>query len=77
MAHDICELLWIKIILGDLIIKWDSPMRLYYDNKSVISIAYNPVQYDQTKHVEIDRHFVKEKLESDLIVCPIFLQIIN
>ena len=70
MAHDICEL-WIKIILGDLIIKWDSPMRLYYDNKSVISIAHNPVQHDRTKHVEI------EKLESDLIVCPIFLQIIN
>ena len=76
MAHDICEL-WIKIILGDLIIKWDSPMRLYYDNKSVISIAHNPVQYDQTKHVEIDRHFIKEKLESGLIVRPIFLQIIN
>lgn len=42
-------------------------MMLYSDNKSAISIAHNPVQHDRTKHVEIDRHFIKEKLESGLI----------
>ena len=54
MAHVICELLWIKIILSDLGIKWKEPMKLYYDNKSAINIAYNLVQHDQTKHVEVD-----------------------
>jgi len=39
-------------------------MGLGCDNKSVISIAHNPVQRDQTKHVEIDRHFIKEKLNN-------------
>lgn len=29
-----------KIILEDLKIKWDGPMKLYYDNKSAISIAH-------------------------------------
>lgn len=62
-----CELLWLKIILKDLKIKWDGPMRLYCDNKTAISIAHNPVQPDRTKHIEIDRHFIKEKLESGLI----------
>ena len=33
------------------------------DNQSAISIAKNPVHHDWTKHVEIDRHFIKEKLE--------------
>ena len=33
------------------------------DNKATISISENPVQYDRTKHVEVDRHFIKEKLE--------------
>lgn len=45
-------------------------MRLYCDNKFAISIAHNPVQHDRTKHVEIDRHFIKEKLESRLICTP-------
>ena len=45
-------------------------MRLYCDNKSAISIAHNPVQHDRTKHIEIDRHFIKEKLDSGLICTP-------
>lgn len=42
-------------------------MKLYCEKKSTINIAYNPVQHDWTKHVEMDRHFIKEKLESGLI----------
>ena len=70
MAQGVCELLWLKIILEDLKIKWEGPMRLYCDNKSAISTAHNPVQHDRTKHIEVDRHFIKEKLESGLICTP-------
>ena len=42
-------------------------MKLYCDNKAAISIAYNPVQHDGTKYMEIDRHFIKEKIEAGLI----------
>lgn len=38
-------------------------MNLYCDNKTTIAIAQNLVQYDHTKHVEIDRHFIKDKLD--------------
>lgn len=51
-------------------IKWDEPMRLYYDNKFAIGIAHNPMQYDRAKHVEVDIHFIKEKLDSGLIFTP-------
>ena len=67
MAQGVCELLWMKIILDDLKIKYEAPMGLVCDNKSAISIAHNPVQHDRTKHIEIDRHFIKEKLDSGLI----------
>ncbi|EXC28017.1 putative tRNA(His) guanylyltransferase [Morus notabilis] len=53
--------------MDDLRIKWEGPMRLYCDNKSAINIAHNPVQHDRTKHIEIDRYFIKEKLEEGLI----------
>jgi len=70
MAMGVCELLWLKIILDDLKIRWEGPMRLYCDNKSAISIAHNPVQHDRTKHIEVDRHFIKEKLDNGLICTP-------
>ena len=31
---------------------------------------HNLVQYDRTKHVEIDRHFIEEKLSSGVICIP-------
>ena len=45
-------------------------MKLYCDNKIAIEIAHNLIQYDHTKHMEIDRHFIKEKLDSGLICIP-------
>ena len=47
-------------------------MSLYCDNKSAISIAHNPMQHDRMKHIEIDRHFIKDKLDSGLICTPIY-----
>jgi len=70
MALGMCKLLWLKILLNDLKIEWTAPIKLYCDNKSAISIAHNPVQYDRTKHVEVDIHFIKEKLDSGLIYIP-------
>nr|CAN70101.1 hypothetical protein VITISV_041740 [Vitis vinifera] len=45
----------------------EEPMKMFYDNQSAISIAKNLVHHDRTKHVEIDRHFIKEKIEEGII----------
>lgn len=37
------------------------------DNHAVISIAMNHVHHDRTKHIEIDRHFITEKVSSETI----------
>jgi hypothetical protein len=46
-----------------------TPLMLYCD-KAAIDIANNHVQHDRTKHVEIDRHFIKEKLDRGIICMP-------
>ncbi|KAB2628036.1 hypothetical protein D8674_032831 [Pyrus ussuriensis x Pyrus communis] len=70
MAHGICELLWLRKLLEGLGFKPKETMRLYCDNKSARDIADNPVQHDRTKHVEVDRHFIKEKLERKIVSIP-------
>lgn len=65
MAQGVCELLWLQTLLKYLGLVCDDPMKLYYDNKAAIDI-----DYDQIKHVEIDHHFIKEKLKKGLICMP-------
>ena len=51
---------------------------MFCDNLATISIAKNPVHHDRTKHVELDRHFIKEKAEEgilNLIYIPTHLQV--
>ena len=67
LANGICEGLWLKRILEELKVQTSQPIRVYCDNNAAVSIAHNPVQHDRTKHVEVDRHFIKEKIEMGLI----------
>ncbi|KAK0585152.1 hypothetical protein LWI29_024002 [Acer saccharum] len=70
IAQGITELLWLKNLLGDLGFHPKDSMKLYCDNKASAQIANNPIQHDRTKHVEIDRFFIKEKLEEKIIELP-------
>ncbi|KAM1818700.1 hypothetical protein ACFX11_000470 [Malus domestica] len=67
MSHGACELLWLKELLRDLQYEAKGVMKLHCDSKAVIDIAHNPVQHDRTKYVEIDRRFIKEKLDVVII----------
>ncbi|RVW64572.1 Retrovirus-related Pol polyprotein from transposon TNT 1-94 [Vitis vinifera] len=67
MAQGICEGIWLNRLLEELRVPLKHPMVLYCDNQAAISIAKNPVHHDRTKHVEIDRHFIKEKIEEGVL----------
>ncbi|KAA0049796.1 Copia protein [Cucumis melo var. makuwa] len=70
MSLGICEEIWLLKVMYDLHQECETPLKLFCDNKAAISIAKNPVQHDRIKHVEIDRHFIKEKLDSRSICIP-------
>ena len=65
-----CELLWLRSLLTEIGYPPSVTTNLYCDNRAAIQIAQNPVQHDRTKHVEIDRYFIKEKLEAKIIKLP-------
>jgi hypothetical protein len=67
MAQGLSEMLWTRNLLEELKILKTSCVNVWCDNKSAINIANNPVQHDRTKHVEIDRFFIKEKLDAGII----------
>ena len=69
IAHGIYEGLWIKRMLEELKIGVHQPMQFFSDNKAALEISQNPVlvHHNRTKHVEVDWHFIKEKIESRVL----------
>ncbi|WVZ83587.1 hypothetical protein U9M48_030719 [Paspalum notatum var. saurae] len=67
MSLVVCEMLWLSSLLSELKVLRKGPMKIWCDNMSAINIENNPVQRDRTKHVEIDRFFIKEKLDDGSI----------
>ncbi|XP_070674720.1 uncharacterized protein [Malus domestica] len=60
------------VFLGNSPISWSSKKQLtvplsstpvlFCDNMSAIALSFNPVQHQRTKHIEIDVHFVRERV---------------
>ncbi|RVX18434.1 Copia protein [Vitis vinifera] len=70
-----CTYVWGNLVtqqkvLEELKMSVNMLMKLDCNNKNAISIAQNPMQHDRTKHVEIDRHFIKEKVNNGTICMP-------
>ncbi|XP_052728811.1 secreted RxLR effector protein 161-like [Vigna angularis] len=62
MASLTCELIWVKQFLQEVKFCDIHTMKMYCDNQAALHIASNPVFHERTKHIEIDCHFVREKL---------------
>jgi len=67
LAAASCELQWILYVLYDLQIKCTKTSVIYYDNQSALHMTANPVFHERTKHLEIDCHIVREKLQANIL----------
>lgn len=68
MALTACEITWIAALLKDMGLQNLPPTLLKCDNLAAFSIAANPVLHERTKHIEIDCHFIRDKINSGSIV---------
>ncbi|GAV66393.1 hypothetical protein CFOL_v3_09903 [Cephalotus follicularis] len=62
MANVTGELQWIHMLLTEIGFSATRPSTLYCDNKSAMHIASNSVFHERTKHIEVDCHYVREKV---------------
>lgn len=62
VAEVASELTWQTCLRRELEVKVEGPIVLWCDNVGATSLAANPVFHARTKNVEIDVHFVGEKV---------------
>ncbi|CAN0843508.1 Retrovirus-related Pol polyprotein from transposon RE1 [Linum grandiflorum] len=78
IAEGNCEGVWLKRVLRELKMEETGSVTLLCDSRAALSIVKNPVHHDRTKHVELDRHFITEKVTSnefEMVYVPSKLQI--
>jgi hypothetical protein len=62
------EMLWPQMLLKEL--RLSSFLAPWCDNSGALPLASNPVFHSRTKHIEVDIHFVREKVVNrDLQLC--------
>lgn len=62
VANATAETTWLRNLLLELHLPLRQATIIYCDNISAVYLAKNPVQHQRTKHIEIDIHFVREKV---------------
>nr|ABN08283.1 hypothetical protein MtrDRAFT_AC155889g9v2 [Medicago truncatula] len=68
MAAATCEFTWLRQLLQQLKLGDVKAMKLICDNQAALHIAFNLVFHERTKHIEIDCHFVRDKVLSGEII---------
>ena len=62
LSHACAETTWLGYLLYELGGHIDYPVHLYCDNLSTTYMASNLVFHARTKHIELDYHYVREKV---------------
>jgi hypothetical protein len=75
MATSQCtkEAIWLRKLMADVGLVQVGATSIMCDNQGCIALAKNPTHHSRTKHIDIQHHFIREKLESGEIglkYCP-------
>ncbi|KAL5782155.1 hypothetical protein ACOSP7_007184 [Xanthoceras sorbifolium] len=67
LAQATTEIVWLRSLFSELGIHIPTCPVLWCDNTSAVSLALNPIFHARTKHIEIDVHFVHEKVAAKAV----------
>ncbi|KAL5578646.1 hypothetical protein UlMin_011088 [Ulmus minor] len=67
VANTVAELIWLIYLLSELQITSSSLPMVYCDNLSATYLTANPILHARTKHVEVDHHFIREKVQDNIL----------
>jgi histone deacetylase 1/2 len=67
LANATTELIWVEALLRELGVKLKEKPCLWCDNLGATYLSVNPVFHARTKHIEIDFHFVRERVAENLL----------
>ncbi|KAK9047854.1 hypothetical protein SSX86_033184 [Deinandra increscens subsp. villosa] len=67
MRRVTAELAWLTRLLHEFSLPSMVPIPLKCDSQAAIHIARNPVYHERTKHIDLDCHFVREKVADGLL----------
>ena len=70
MAETAQEMVWLRSFLEDLGISSPFQMPMHCDNEAAIFIAGNSTVHERTKQIEIDCHYIRDKVMSRVISTP-------
>jgi histone deacetylase 1/2 len=67
LANATAEVMWIQTLLMELGIPAPRAAKLWCDNIGAKYLSANPVFHARTKHIEVDYHFVRERVARKLL----------
>ena len=67
LANATTEVMWIQTLLKELNIPSPRAAKLWCDNIGAKYLSANPVFHARTKHIEVDYHFVRERVLEKLL----------
>jgi hypothetical protein len=67
LANATAEMMWIQKLLTELRVPHVRVARLWCDNLGATYLSANPVFHARTKYIEIDFHFVRERVAQKLL----------
>lgn len=67
VADAVADVLWIIALLKEMYIDIVDTPNIWCDNSGAVALAANPVLHNKSKHVEIDLHFVREKVAAGIV----------
>ena len=70
MTHTSCTFMWMRHLLKELFFEVKLTMSMYCDNQAAIHIASNSVFHEKTKHIEVDYHLIRERIDKVIIATP-------